>query len=64
MKGRSFIRRHIRKKKEKTEEDEMILDYYYRLATISEILVSNSKWHLTDEEAIQEIRRILDVNSL
>ena len=63
MKGRSFIRRHIRKKKEKTE-DEMILDYYYRLATISEILVSNSKWHLTDEEAIQEIRRILDVNSL
>lgn len=57
-------RRKVKKKENKTLTEEMMLDYYKRLSIISEIIVSNSKCHLTDKKTIKEIKRILDVNSL
>lgn len=55
----SKILREIRNKEEKTEVDEIALRYYGALATISEYLVSASKWHIDDTKAVAKIREII-----
>lgn len=61
---RLLERRKVRKRENKTLTEEMMLDYHKRLTMISEVLVSNSKCHITNYETIEEIKRILYSNSL
>ena len=49
---------NIRHKENKTEEDELLLNYRRTLASISNILVSQSKGHIEDEYAIEKIREL------
>ena len=51
---------NLRHKPNKTEVDNLLLDYKRRLNIISEYLVSNSKCDISDENCIQEIREIIN----
>jgi hypothetical protein len=48
--------RNLRNKENKTEEEILLLKLKNTIGTISEILVSNSKLHCTDERALQDIK--------
>lgn len=52
---------NIRHKEIKTQEDELLLKYHEILATICEYLVSESKWHISSEDAIKKIREIISI---
>lgn len=49
----------VRHKECKTEEDELLLKHYKILANISEILVSESKWHISSDVAVKRIREVM-----
>lgn len=54
--------RGIRNKEEKSEMEHVLLKFYYSLAMISEILVEESKLHISSEDAISKIRENLQSN--
>lgn len=54
-----FNWRQLRKKENKTKEDEILLEFRDSITIISETLVDNSKMHISDKECIEEIREIL-----
>lgn len=51
--------RALRKKENKTKEEQLLLDLKDSLVDICEALVANSKSHKSDKETIDEIRTIL-----
>lgn len=51
--------RALRKKENKTKEEQLLVDLKDSLVNICEVLVSNSKCHKSDKETIDEIRNIL-----
>ena len=52
--------RNLRLKENKTEQEELLLEFRYALASISELVLSNVKIELTDTQALEEIKEILD----
>lgn len=50
---------NVRHKKNKTKEDELLLKYRRILAIISEILITESKQEISNESAIEDIRKIM-----
>ncbi len=52
--------RNLRLKENKTEQEELLLEFRYALASISELVLSNAKIELTDTQALEEIKEILD----
>jgi len=58
------VLRGIRHKKDRTNADRLLLKYHNVLCIISEILVEESKVHISSEEAIIDIRRFMDANLL
>ena len=52
--------RNLRLKENKTEQEELLLELRYTLASISELVLSNAKIELTDTQALEEIKEILD----
>lgn len=54
--------RSVEKKENKSKLDWTLLAYHKTLAIISEILVSESKLHLSSEEAIEKIRNCMNDN--
>lgn len=62
--SRHIERLNVKRKSKKTLTEEMMLDYFKRLATISEIIVSNSKCEMDDKETLKRIKNALDVNTL
>lgn len=52
--------RNLRLKENKTEQEELLLEFRYTLASISELVLSNAKIELTDTQALEEIKEILD----
>ena len=54
--------RQIRNKENKTETEWELLRYYYTFIFVTEILVDESKWHISSEKAIDEIRECLNEN--
>ena len=52
--------RKLRLKENKTEQEELLLEFRYALASISEIILSDAKLELTDTQALEEIEEILD----
>jgi len=52
------IRYKLRHKENKTQEDKLLLKYYEQLFLISEILVEESKQHISPEKAIRDIRSV------
>lgn len=52
--------RNLRLKENKTEQEELLLEFRYALASISELVLSNAKIELTDTQALDEIKEILD----
>lgn len=50
----------LRMKKSKTKEEQVLLKSRKTLAHISEILVSNSKFHISDSKALEQIRDYLN----
>lgn len=55
---------NLRRKKDKTLEEILLLEYRKRLITISEYLVSYSKCEIYEDSLIKNIKRILNVNDL
>ena len=55
---------NLRKKKDKTLEEKLLLEYRKRLITISEYLVSYSKCEISEYSLVKNIKRILNVNDL
>lgn len=53
---------NLRHKENKTQEDKLLLKYRELLGTISEVLVDESKCHLTQEEALNKIRKYISEN--
>lgn len=51
---------NLRKKENKTNEEIAFLEMYKTLFNISEVLVDESKWHLTSKQAIEKIKENLD----
>lgn len=59
----SKYRRELRHKENKTNEEKAFLEMHRILAEISNILVEESKWHITREQALEKIRETMnDVN--
>lgn len=54
-----LILREIRLKQNRTKAEEMLLEYREKLSTICEILVSESKCHISPEKALNDIRKII-----
>jgi len=54
--------RELKKKERKTELEWDFIRYYKALATISEIVISNEIFDLSDKDAITEIGRYLKNN--
>lgn len=54
--------REIESKENKNETEWTLLNYFKTVAIISEILVSESKLHLSSEDAIKEIRKVMNEN--
>lgn len=54
--------REIEKKTEKSEVEHVLLKYYYTFSIISEILVDESKLHISSEGAICKIREQMNDN--
>lgn len=52
----------LRHKKQKTQEETLLLNYRELLSTITEILVDESKSHITKEEALNKIRNVISSN--
>ena len=52
--------RNLRLKENKTEQEELLLEFRYALVSISELVLSNAKIELTDSQALEEIKEILD----
>lgn len=52
-------RRELRHKENKTNEEKAFLEMYNILADISNTLVEESKWHITREQALEEIRKTI-----
>lgn len=52
----------IREKETKSETEWVLLKYHSCLALISEVLVSESKCHISSEEAIRKIREHMNEN--
>ena len=52
--------RNLRLKENKTEQEELLLEFRYALVSISELVLSNAKIELTDTQALEEIKEILD----
>lgn len=52
--------RNLRLKENKTEQEELLLEFRYALVSISEIILSDAKIELTDTQALEEIEEILD----
>ena len=48
--------RNLRLKENKTEQEELLLEFRYALASISELVLSNAKIELTDTQALEEIK--------
>lgn len=57
----SKIRRSLRKKENKTAEDYAILDLIDSISMICECIIDDSKQHLSNEQALEEIWKILEV---
>ncbi|XZH99941.1 hypothetical protein ACSXEK_16030 (plasmid) [Clostridium perfringens] len=55
---------NLRRKKDKTLEEKLLLEYRKRLITISEYLVSYSKCEIYEDSLVKNIKRILNVNDL
>jgi hypothetical protein len=55
---------NLRRKKDKTLEEKLLLEYRKRLITISEYLVSYSKCEICEDSLVKNIKRILNVNDL
>lgn len=51
---------NLRKKENKTEEEQLILKLHESVATISEILIGYDKCHYTEEKVIEDIRKTID----
>lgn len=54
--------REIEKKENKSEIEWALLSYHKTLSIISEILVSESKIHISSEDAIIRIRKCMNDN--
>lgn len=54
--------REIREKAEKTPTEYELLRYYYTTSIVSDILVEVSKYHISYEDGIKEIRECLQSN--
>jgi signal recognition particle receptor subunit beta len=52
----------LKKKENKTELEWDFIRYYKAIATISEIMISNEKFDLSDKDAVEEIRKYLKNN--
>jgi hypothetical protein len=52
----------LRHKENKTEVDNVLLNYHNVIAVISEILVDESKSHISSENAVKEIREYMNKN--
>ena len=50
----------VKLKKEKSEQDKLLLQFFDTMVNISEILVSESKSNIDAETAIKRIRREVD----
>ncbi|HAT4302387.1 TPA: hypothetical protein I9089_002496 [Clostridium perfringens] len=55
---------NLRRKKDKTLEEKLLLEYRKRLITISEYLVSYSKCEICEYSLVKNIKKILNVNDL
>lgn len=55
---------NLRRKKDKTLEEKLLLEYRKRLITISEYLASYSKCEICEDSLVKNIKRILNVNDL
>lgn len=54
--------REIEDKENKSKVEWEFLNYYKTIAIISEILVSESKLHVSSEDAIIQIRKVMNEN--
>lgn len=54
--------REIRHKEQRTQTEELLLQYRKALATISEILVDESKMHISSEKALEKIHEVVSNN--
>jgi hypothetical protein len=52
----------LRHKQNKTQTEELLLNYRKTLAVIGEILVDESKVHISSEKAINQIREYMNKN--
>ena len=52
----------LKKKKSKTELKWEFIRYYKAVATISEIIIPNEKFDLSDKDSVEEIRKYLKNN--
>ena len=50
---------HLRRKKKKSKLEKLVLNQYYKLGNISEVLITLDKHGVDIEKAIEEIREIL-----
>lgn len=50
------LRYSLRQKKNRTDVEEYFLNYHHTLAIISDILVEESKRHITSYKAVRDIR--------
>jgi len=54
--------RELKKKENKTELEWYFIRHHQAIITISEIIISNEKFDLSDKDAVEEIRRYLKNN--
>ena len=56
------LMREIRNKENKSQTEEILLNYQKVIEYISEVLVDETKWHMSSEEAIELIREYMSKN--
>jgi hypothetical protein len=54
--------RELKKKENKTELEWYFIRHYQAIVTISETIISNEKFNLSDKDAIEEIKEYLRNN--
>lgn len=55
-----LLLQEVRFKENKTDVEELLLKYSHSLVYISEILISESKQHISNKEALNKIRSEID----
>lgn len=54
--------RELRHKQDKTQVEELLLKYRKTITTISEILVDESKMHISSEKTLKKIHNVINDN--